>query len=103
MPIDTGFSVFALALTAFVIITVLAGIRQVPQGYNATVVRFGRYRKTLTPGLGVILPFIDRIRRRINMMEQVIDVPNQEVITRDNATITVHRVIFFQVLDAARA
>ncbi|MBV8567224.1 MAG: SPFH/Band 7/PHB domain protein [Methylobacteriaceae bacterium] len=99
----TGFSVFAIALTIFAIATVLAGIRQVPQGYNSTVERFGRYRKTLTPGLGLIVPYIDRIGHRINMMEQVVDVPNQEVITKDNATVTVDGVVFFQVLDAARA
>jgi regulator of protease activity HflC (stomatin/prohibitin superfamily) len=103
MPMIAGFSVFAIALTLFAIVSVVAAIRQVPQGFNATVERFGKYRKTLTPGLGVIVPYIDRIGKRVNMMEQVFDVPDQEVITRDNATVRVDGVVFFQVLDAARA
>jgi len=77
--------------------------RQVPQGYAYTVERFGRYYKTLTPGLGLIVPWIDTVGRRMNMMEQVVEVPAQEVITKDNATVTVDGVVFFQVLDAARA
>ena len=79
------------------------GVRQVPQGYAYTVERFGKYYKTLHPGLGIIMPWIDRIGRKMNMMEQVLDVPTQEVITKDNATVSVDGVLFFQVLDAARA
>jgi len=97
------FSVFALAFLLFIIVTLMMGIRQVPQGYNYTVERFGRYRATLTPGLGLIFPWIDRIGHRINVMEQVLDVPTQEVITKDNASVSVDGVVFFQVLDAARA
>lgn len=98
-----GFSVFAIALVAFIVITLMMGMRQVPQGYNYTVERFGRYRTTLQPGLALITPWIDRIGHKVNVMEQVLDVPSQEVITRDNASITVDGVIFYQVLDVARA
>ncbi len=99
----SGFTIFALAIVLFAVLTVMMGIRQVPQGYAYTVERFGKYHTTLTPGLGLIIPWLDRIGRKMNMMEQVIDVPSQEVITRDNASITVDGVVFFQVLDAARA
>jgi regulator of protease activity HflC (stomatin/prohibitin superfamily) len=103
MPMLAGFSVFAILIALFVIVTIMMGIRQVPQGYNYTVERFGRYNKTLTPGLAVIIPYFDRIGRKLNVMEQVLDVPSQEIITKDNATIGVDGVAFFQVLDARRA
>ena len=99
----SGFGLFALAIVVFVLISVLMGVRHVPQGYGYTVERFGKYYKTLRPGLGVIVPWIDRIGRKINVMEQVLDVPTQEVITKDNATVAVDGVLFFQVLDPARA
>ena len=98
-----GFDIFVLALLVLFVVTVLAGVKIVPQGYNYTVERFGRYIRTLTPGLTLIIPFIDRIGRKLNMMEQVINVPSQEVITSDNAMVRVDGVAFFQVLDAARA
>ena len=98
-----GASIFAFVVAAFVVITALMGVRQVPQGYNYTVERFGRYYKTLTPGLGLIVPYIDSVGRRLNVMEQVMDVPSQEIITKDNATVTVDGVAFYQVLDARRA
>jgi len=96
-------AVFALALVALGLILVFLGIKVVPQGYEFTVERFGRYTRTLSPGLHLIIPLVDRIGRRLNVMEQVLDVPSQEIITRDNAMVTVDGVVFFQVLDTARA
>jgi regulator of protease activity HflC (stomatin/prohibitin superfamily) len=98
-----GFNVFVLFLLVLFIFIVIAGVKVVPQGYNFTVERFGRYTRTLRPGLTVIIPFIDRIGRKLNMMEQVIEVPSQEVITKDNAMVRVDGVAFFQVLDASQA
>jgi regulator of protease activity HflC (stomatin/prohibitin superfamily) len=98
-----GVSVFALVVVAFIVVTLLMGIRQVPQGYNYTVERFGKYNKTLTPGLGLIFPYIDSIGHKLSVMEQVVDVPRQEIITKDNATISVDGIAFYQVLDVRRA
>jgi len=98
-----GFNIFVLVLLVLFILVVIAAVKIVPQGYNYTVERFGRYTRTLRPGLTLIIPFIDRIGRKLNMMEQVISVPSQEVITKDNAMVRVDGVAFFQVLDAARA
>lgn len=78
-------------------------MKAVPQGREYTVERFGRYTRTLTPGLNLIVPLVDRIGAKLSMMETVLDVPQQDVITRDNALVTVDGVVFFQVLDAARA
>jgi len=101
--IQIGPNLFVLVLLVLAVATVVAGVKTVPQGYNYTVERFRRYTKTLNSGLNFIVPFIDRIGNRVNVMEQVLDVPSQEVITKDNATITVDGVAFFQVFDAARA
>jgi regulator of protease activity HflC (stomatin/prohibitin superfamily) len=98
-----GAGVFVLILAAVVVFYLLRAIRMVPQGYNYTVERFGKYVRTLSPGLGLIIPFIDRVGHKMNMMEQVLQVPSQEVITRDNAMVTVDGVAFYQVLDAPRA
>jgi regulator of protease activity HflC (stomatin/prohibitin superfamily) len=98
-----GTGIVVLVLLLVVLFYLLRAIRMVPQGYAYTVERFGKYIKTLGPGLGLIVPFIDRIGAKQNMMEQVIPVPSQEVITRDNAMVTVDGVAFYQVLDAARA
>jgi regulator of protease activity HflC (stomatin/prohibitin superfamily) len=98
-----GFNVFVLFLLVLFIFIVIAGVKVVPQGYNFTVERFGRYTRTLRPGLTLIIPFIDRVGRKLNMMEQVIEVPSQEVITKDNAMVRVDGVAFFQVLDASQA
>ena len=99
----SGFSGFAIIVAILAVIIVLKGVQTVRQGYEYTVERFGRYTKTLSPGFHLIMPVIDSIGRKMNMMEQVVDVPSQEVITKDNAMIRVDGVVFFQVLDAARA
>jgi len=78
-------------------------VRIVPQGYEWTVERFGRYTRTLSPGLHFLVPFIYTIGRKMNMMEQVLDVPSQDVITKDNAVVRVDGVVFYQVLDASKA
>jgi regulator of protease activity HflC (stomatin/prohibitin superfamily) len=98
-----GLGIFVIILLVVVIFYLLRAIRMVPQGYNYTVERFGKYVRTLGPGLGLIVPFIDRVGHKINMMERVMPVPSQEVITRDNAMVTVDGVAFFQVLNAAQA
>ena len=98
-----GASIFVLVLLAVVVFGLLRAIRMVPQGYNYTVQRFGRYTRTLEPGLGLIVPFIDGIGSKINMMERMLDVASQEVITKDNAMVKVDGIAFFQVLDAAKA
>ena len=95
--------IFAIVFVLFAVITVFKGVRVVPQGYEWTVQRFGRYDRTLEPGLGFTIPWVESIGRRMNMMEQVLDVPSQEVITRDNAVVRVDGVVFFEVLDAAKA
>ncbi|WP_421726286.1 SPFH domain-containing protein [Bauldia sp.] len=98
-----GFDWVIIAIVVLIILVLFAGIKTVPQGYNYTIERFGRFTRTLRPGLNLIVPFIDRIGAKMNMMEQVLDVPTQEVITRDNATISADGIVFFQVLDAPRA
>ncbi len=98
-----GSGIFVLVALVVVVFFLLRSIRMVPQGYQYTVERFGRYVRTLHPGLGLIIPFTDRIGHKLNMMERVLPVPSQEVITRDNAMVTVDGVAFFQVLDAAKA
>lgn len=99
----SGFSIFTLVLLLLVILTLFAGVKTVTQGYNWTIERFGKYTRTLAPGLNIIVPYFDRVGRKVNMMEQVIEVPQQEVITKDNATITVDGVAFYQVFDAMKA
>lgn len=98
-----GFSGFAIILVVMAIAIIIAGVKTVPQGHEYTVERFGRYTKTLNPGFHIILPVVDQIGNKVNMMERVMDVPSQEVITKDNAMVQVNGVIFYQVLDAARA
>ncbi|PKM43833.1 MAG: paraslipin [Gammaproteobacteria bacterium HGW-Gammaproteobacteria-1] len=98
-----GFATFVLFLLALAVVLVFLGVKSVPQGMEFTVERFGRYTRTLEPGLHFIIPVVDRLGAKMNMMETVLDVPSQEVITKDNAMVRVDGVVFFQVLDAAKA
>lgn len=103
MDVLSGFSVFVIVIVVLAVALVVMGIKSVPQGYEFTVERFGKYTLTLSPGLHVIVPVVDRIGAQMNMMETVLDVPSQEVITKDNAVVQVDGVVFYQVLDAAAA
>jgi regulator of protease activity HflC (stomatin/prohibitin superfamily) len=98
-----GALIFVVALVVVALVLVFAGVKTVSQGTNWTIERFGRYTKTLTPGLHLIVPFVDTVGRKMNMQENVLDIPPQKVITKDNATVQVDAVAFYQVVDAARA
>lgn len=96
-------SIFVLVFVVLGVVTVWMGVKSVPQGYEWTVERFGRYRTTLAPGLNLIIPYIDRIGNKLNLMETVLDIQSQEVITKDNAMVRADGVVFFQIVDAAKA
>ncbi len=95
--------IWALILVALAVVTLRKAVIIVRQGFEYTIERFGRYRASFTPGFHLIMPFINEVGHKVNMMERVLDVPSQEVISKDNAVLTVDGVVFFQVLDAAKA
>lgn len=99
---DALLSLFGV-LVALVVVFFFAGVKVVPQGQQWTVERFGRYTATLEPGLNLIIPFVDRIGFRLSMMESVLDVPSQTVISKDNAAVTADGVLFYRIMDAAKA
>lgn len=101
--LELGFGGFVLFALIFSFVLLFMGVQSIPQGMEYTVERFGRYTKTLTPGLNWITPVVDKIGAKLNMMERVMDVPSQEVITKDNAMVRVDGVVFYQILDAAKA
>jgi len=94
---------FVIILAVLAIVFVFAGVTVVRQGYRYTIERFGRFTHVAQPGFNFIIPFFDRVGRKVNVMEQVLDIPGQEIITKDNAMVAVDGVVFFQVLDAAKA
>lgn len=99
----TGFTIFVVVLVLLFVLLLFLGVKQVPQGWNWTVERFGRYTTTLEPGLRFLVPFVDGVGRRVNMQESVLDIPQQQVISKDNAIVAVDAVAFYQVTDAAKA
>jgi regulator of protease activity HflC (stomatin/prohibitin superfamily) len=98
-----SFGIFAIVLVVLALFLLVGVIKIVPQGREYTVERFGRYTRTLKPGISLLTPFIENVGRRMNMMEQVLEVPQQEVITKDNVSVKVDGIVFIQVMDAASA
>jgi regulator of protease activity HflC (stomatin/prohibitin superfamily) len=98
--LSRGFDVFVIVLVLLVVVTIAMGVRTIPQGYAYTVERFGRYSRTLTPGSGSSCRMSSAIGHKVNVMEQVLDVPSQEAFTRDNAGVTIDAAAFYQVIDA---
>jgi regulator of protease activity HflC (stomatin/prohibitin superfamily) len=94
---------FLIAAVILVVLVIMMSVKIVSQGYRYTIERFGRFVRVAEPGLNLVTPFVYRVGHKINMMEQVVDIPGQEIITKDNAMVAVDGVVFFQVLDAAKA
>lgn len=97
------FLIFVISIVVLAVIVIYSGVKTVPQAEEWTIERFGRYMRTLRPGLNLIVPFVDRVGAKLSMRETVIDVPSQDVITYDNASVKADAVVFFQVIDAAKA
>lgn len=96
-------NIFLIVLIVFAFAVILTAVKSVPQGYAWTVERFGKYTRTLSPGLGILIPIVDRIGRKQNLMEQVLDIPPQEVISSDNAQVLTDAVCFYQILEPVKA
>jgi regulator of protease activity HflC (stomatin/prohibitin superfamily) len=102
-PFSGGFEIFVVLVVVLALVALWTTVKTVPQGYNYTIETFGRYTRTLAPGLHILIPVMERIGAKMNMKEQVIDIPSQDIITKDNAMVTVDGVNFYQVLNAAKA
>ena len=98
-----GFEIFVVLVVVLALVVLWTTVKIVPQGFNYTIETFGRYTRTLTPGLHILIPVMERIGAKMNMKEQVIDIPSQDIITKDNAMVTVDGVNFYQVLNAGKA
>jgi len=103
LPPASPLHLLALVLVALAAIILIRAIKIVPQGREYTIERFGRYTRTLAPGIAFLTPFVEAVGRKVNMMEQVLDVPQQDVITKDNVSVRVDAIVFIQVMDAAQA
>lgn len=101
--IPSGFSIFVIAIVILAIVMIRSGIKQVPQAQEWTVERFGKYTHTMRPGLNLLIPFIDKVGFKLSLRETVLDIPPQDVISYDNATITADGVAFYQIVDPAKA
>jgi len=98
----TGTIIFAFLLL-LIVVTIFAGVKTVPQGQIWTVERFGRFTNTLSPGLNFVVPYVDRVGHRMNVQEQVVEIPEQSVITRDNATVAVDGIIYYRIMEPGKA
>lgn len=101
--VEVEFSLFSIVFVVFAVLVVMLAVKSVPQSQEWTVERFGKFTAVLKPGLNLIVPFIDQVGAKVSMREQVIDVPSQDIITKDNAMVKVDGVMFYQVLDAVKA
>jgi regulator of protease activity HflC (stomatin/prohibitin superfamily) len=103
MPVELTGTIIFVILLLLIVVTIFAGVKAVPQGQIWTVERFGAFTRTLSPGLNFVLPYIDRVGHRMNVQEQVVDIPEQSVITKDNATVAVDGIIYYRIMEPGKA